>query len=159
MDIQYIPAQETAKRALEIAASGIHFITLSGSEGECRYLRAAFPSIGGNLDLVRDNDADIFVEVPETDEADLLLPAPAESSATIKKRVTDTRKILRDTNTYPTPATIEILSLAEERGHNKERMLRVARTLAAMDRSPRIERIHIAEALCYTQGIRELKER
>ncbi len=119
---------------------------------------------------------DLHVEVPPVDPADLVLPPPAEGSSEIAARVAAARDIqtvrYRDLDAYPAvrvnaQADGELLTqvaspdaagaalLAEAakamrlsaRGYH--RVLRVARTLADMEASPGVHRIHVAEALSY----------
>jgi magnesium chelatase family protein len=118
---------------------------------------------------------DIRIDVPAVSAADLILPAPSESSAAIAERVAAARAIQRErfvglgvpgvmTNAQCAPSLIEeiaapdaaasaLLRQAAEamklsaRGYH--RVLKVARTLADLDGADSVGRIHLAEALSY----------
>ena len=117
---------------------------------------------------------DIRIEVPAVTAADLILPAPAEPSAAVAARVAAARAIQRERfaelglaavcNGQCAPAVIEkivaldapamtLLKNAAEamqlsaRGYH--RVLKVARTIADLDASDSVGRIHLAEALSY----------
>ncbi|HXE17109.1 MAG TPA: YifB family Mg chelatase-like AAA ATPase [Stellaceae bacterium] len=119
---------------------------------------------------------DIHVDVPAVRAADLALPPPAEGSAEVAARVAAARA--RQTSRYGRlPADIRIRTNAEADGvlldqiaapdpdgkrlmtdaaerlrlsaRGYHRVLRVARTLADLDASENVRRIHIAEALSY----------
>lgn len=120
---------------------------------------------------------DIQIELPAVRASDLTLPPPAEGSAAMARRVAAARIIQRErfeklkvphirTNAAadgdileeiarPDAAGLSLLRDAAEamslsaRGYH--RVLKVARTLADLDRSPLVTRIHIAEALSYRQ--------
>jgi len=118
---------------------------------------------------------DLRIEVPSVSAADLILPPPAEGSAEVAARVAAARAIqaarysslglthvrtnaevpasvLEDV-AKPDPQGAILLREAAEtmrlsaRGYH--RVLRVARTLADLDQSEKIGRIHFAEALSY----------
>ena len=118
---------------------------------------------------------DLRIDVPAVSAADLIMPAPAESSAAIAERVAAARAVQRArfaalglgnvrNNAQCTPAMIErvaapdaaaaaLLRQAAEamrlsaRGYH--RVLKVARTLADLDGAEGVGRIHLAEALSY----------
>ncbi len=117
---------------------------------------------------------DIRIEVPAVTATDLILPAPAEPSAAVAARVEAARVIQRARfaelgldavcNGQCSPAVIEkivaldapamtLLKNAAEamqlsaRGYH--RVLKVARTIADLDASDSVGRIHLAEALSY----------
>ena len=116
---------------------------------------------------------DLHVDVPAVDVADLTLPPPAEGSAVVAARVERARDIqarryaIADgvrTNAeadgelltrVATPEAYAAALLADAarkmsltaRGYH--RVLRVARTLADLDGSTGVRRIHVAEALSY----------
>ena len=117
---------------------------------------------------------DLFVDVPRVAAADLALPPPAESSRHVAARVEEARGRQRARYGEPalngdidgarlaeaaTPdeAGASLLQSATERlrlsARGYHRVLRVARTLADMDASDRVGRLHIAEALSYRQGL------
>jgi magnesium chelatase family protein len=117
---------------------------------------------------------DLQVEVPAVTAADLLLPPPAEGSREVAARVARAREVqaeryaalrlaTRTNAAAPGPVLEEVarpdasgLALLRDaadamrlsaRGYH--RVLRVARTLADLDGSARVGRLHIAEALSY----------
>ena len=117
---------------------------------------------------------DIHISVPEIPAVDLTLPAPAESSADIAKRVLATREIQQQRfkklnsnlacNAHAEGELLEkitVLESAEQqflidaanklrlsaRGYH--RVLKVARTLADMTATEQIAKLHLAEALNY----------
>jgi magnesium chelatase family protein len=119
---------------------------------------------------------DLHVEVPAVSAADLSLPPPREGSAEVAARVQTARSIqLRRYETLPEVRRIatnaeadgslleevatpdadgrRLLTEAAERmklsARGYHRVLRVARTLADLEASPAVRRIHIAEALAY----------
>ncbi len=119
---------------------------------------------------------DIHIEVPAVKPSDLSLPAPRENSAQVATRVAAARAIARerflsipgaerlranadadgDVLTAIAPlddATRELLTEAAERmklsARGYHRILRVARTIADLDRSESIGRAHVVEALGY----------
>ncbi len=119
---------------------------------------------------------DLHVEVPPVSPADLSLPPPAEGSAQVAARVAAARAVqlerfarlapdrglrcnaeadgqLLEDIAAPDAQGRALLTEAAERmrlsGRGYHRVLRVARTLADLDGSPDIRRLHIAEALGY----------
>ncbi|HTY68150.1 MAG TPA: YifB family Mg chelatase-like AAA ATPase [Alphaproteobacteria bacterium] len=119
---------------------------------------------------------DLHVDVPAVSAADLSLPPPAESSADVAERVAAARQVqservaqvpadrrprsnaeldgeLLEQLAAPEPAGRKLLTEAAERlklsARGYHRVLRVARTLADLERSATVARIHIAEALSY----------
>ncbi len=119
---------------------------------------------------------DLHVEVPAVAAADLSLPPPAEDSAAIAARVASARerqgarygrieartrprtnaeadgKLLEEVAAPDAPGRSLLAEAAERmrltaRGYH--RVLRVARTLADLDASESVRRIHVAEALSY----------
>jgi magnesium chelatase family protein len=116
---------------------------------------------------------DIHVDVPAVSPADLTLPPPRENSAMVAERVAAARAIqIRryqgidgvDTNARadgqllmdvatPDADGQALLTQAAERmkfsARGYHRILRVARTLADLDRSEKVRRIHVAEAVTY----------
>jgi magnesium chelatase family protein len=118
---------------------------------------------------------DLRIEVPAVTAADLILPPPAEGSAEVAARVAAARDIqlaryaaaglphvrtnaeapaaLLETIAQPDAAGTKLLRDASEtmrlsaRGYH--RVLRVARTLADLDGSDKIGKLHLAEALSY----------
>jgi magnesium chelatase family protein len=120
---------------------------------------------------------DLHVDVPAVAAADLALPPPAESSADVAARVAAARAIQSRrfaayangtsavrTNTEadgeqleavaaPDAPGRELLTQATERlklsARGYHRILRVARTLADLDGTDTVRRVHVAEALSY----------
>ncbi|CAA7622864.1 Competence protein ComM [Magnetospirillum sp. LM-5] len=119
---------------------------------------------------------DLHVEVPAVNPADLSLPPPAEGSAEVAARVAAARAVQAErfeavvpgkgltTNAQADGAVLEqiagpdaagraLLTEAAERmrlsARGYHRVLRVARTLADLDGSETVRRLHIAEALSY----------
>jgi magnesium chelatase family protein len=118
---------------------------------------------------------DLRIEVPAVSAADLLLPPPAEGSAEVAARVAAARELqgarytaiglpnirtnaeapaaVLETVAQPDAQGLKLLRDASEtmrlsaRGYH--RVLRVARTLADLDRADTISRVHLAEALSY----------
>ena len=122
---------------------------------------------------------DLHVDVPAVSPADLSLPPARENSAAVAARVARVRALQREryakfgngtgearirTNSEadgdllekvaaPDAAGRQLLTQAAERlklsARGYHRVLRVARTLADMDGSDGVKRVHIAEALSY----------
>jgi magnesium chelatase family protein len=119
---------------------------------------------------------DLHIEVPAVKATDLTLPPPAEGSAEIAARVMAAREVQRrrfdtlpaerrirtnaeadgallDEIAAPDPDGRRLLSDATDRlrlsARGYHRVLRVARTLADLEASAGVRRIHIAEALSY----------
>ncbi|MBZ0162029.1 MAG: YifB family Mg chelatase-like AAA ATPase [Notoacmeibacter sp.] len=118
---------------------------------------------------------DLRIEVPAVSAADLIRPAPSESSAAIAARVARAREIQEDrygalglpsstTNAHCPTALVEQVAAADEAGlhllHEAaeklgfsarayHRVLKVARTLADLDGADAVGRIHLAEAISY----------
>jgi len=127
---------------------------------------------------------DLHIEVPAVTAADLILPSPAEGSREVAARVARARNIqatryaglglpkLRTNATVQGPLLEEVakpdgsgLKLLREaadamrlsaRGYH--RVLRVARTLADLDASDKVGRIHLAEALSYRALADEVRQ-
>ena len=119
---------------------------------------------------------DLHIDVPAVRPADLALPPPAESSADVARRVAAARARqaaryarlppgrrirtnaeldgqLLDELAVPEPEGKRLLMDAADRLHlsarGYHRVLRVARTLADLESSDTVRRLHIAEALSY----------
>ncbi len=118
---------------------------------------------------------DIRIDVPAVSAADLLRPMPAENSADVAKRVAAARERQQErfrragapeilTNARcstslieklaePEPSGLQLLRDAAEKlkfsARGYHRVLKVARTLADLDGSETVGRIHLAEAISY----------
>lgn len=121
---------------------------------------------------------DLAIEVPSVSAADLITPEPSEPSAQVLNRVTKARAIQRARfqslgliNVYANAACpasqIAMILDADENGmallrnaadsmrltaRGYHRVLKVARTLADLDGSQSVKRIHLAEALSYRRS-------
>jgi len=119
---------------------------------------------------------DLHIDVPAVKPADLSLPPPAEGSAQVAARIAAARKVqtarysalpedrrirtnaeadgtLLDEVATPEPEGKKLLLDAADRlrlsARGYHRVMRVARTLADLDTSTSVRRIHVAEALGY----------
>jgi magnesium chelatase family protein len=117
---------------------------------------------------------DLQVEVPPVTAADLALPPPAEGTAEAAQRVSQARALqagraaghegasplnaqaegdLLETICALDPAARELLARAAEAGgltaRGWTRTLRLARTIADLEGSGAVRRVHVAEALIY----------
>ena len=115
---------------------------------------------------------DMHVDVPAVSPADLALPPPREGSKQVAARVAAAREIqaaryagkeirsnaeadgqLLDEVATPDAEGRKLLAAAAERfrlsARGYHRVLRVARTLADMEASAGVRRVHVAEALSY----------
>ncbi|MBB4301977.1 magnesium chelatase family protein [Rhodobium orientis] len=117
---------------------------------------------------------DLRVEVPAVTAGDLIAPALSEPSAAVAERVAAARDIQRErfadlglavsTNAQCAPSVIERIAEPDAGGRTLlgeaadafhlsargyHRVLKLARTLADLDGSERVGRIHLAEALSY----------
>jgi magnesium chelatase family protein len=118
---------------------------------------------------------DLTIEVPAVSAADLLLPAPAESSAEVAARVAAARRIqarryaalglptigsnaaapghVIEDVARPAASAVTLLRDAAEHlnlsARGFHRVLKLARTIADLDDSDTVDRLHIAEALSY----------
>ena len=123
---------------------------------------------------------DLHIDVPAVKASDLSLPPPAEGSAEVAARVAaararqrarfarlpEDRRIrtnaeadgtLLEEIAAPDPDGRKLLQDAAERmrlsARGYHRVLRVARTLADLDASDTIRRLHIAEAVSYRRVV------
>ena len=115
---------------------------------------------------------DMHVDVPAVSPADLALPPPREGSREVAPRVAAAREIqaarhagkgirsnaeadgqLLDEVATPDPQGARLLADAAARfklsARGYHRVLRVARTLADLEASASVRRVHVAEALSY----------
>ncbi|ESX22143.1 ATPase AAA [Mesorhizobium sp. LSJC255A00] len=118
---------------------------------------------------------DLRIEVPAVSAADLIRPDRAEKSAAVAQRVARARTIQRErferlgvtsatTNAHCSPSVIEDIAAPDAAGLSLlkdaseklgfsarayHRVLKVARTLADLDASETVGRIHLAEAISY----------
>jgi magnesium chelatase family protein len=95
---------------------------------------------------------DLVVALPRPRAAELAA-APSEASGDVRARVIAGREALDSRKPDIAPASAELLSRAVERlplsGRGRARVLRVARTIAALARSAEVLPEHLAEALSY----------
>jgi magnesium chelatase family protein len=118
---------------------------------------------------------DLFYETPPVTAVDLSLPAPSEGSEEVRARVARAREQQagrfeagpegrRQVNADMPPAAIDLFALPDAAGaallseaavklaltaRGYTRVLKVARTIADLDASDAVRRVHIAEALSY----------
>lgn len=118
---------------------------------------------------------DIRIDVPSVSATDLIRPRPAEASAEIARRVATARERQRirfeeagmpdiylnarastsliEKLAEPDPGGLQLLRDAAEKfrfsARGYHRVLKVARTLADLDGSDKLGRIHLAEAISY----------
>ncbi|AMN38742.1 YifB family Mg chelatase-like AAA ATPase [Rhodoplanes sp. Z2-YC6860] len=118
---------------------------------------------------------DLNIEVPAVTAADLILPPPAEGSREVAARVAQARAVQAErytalglngvlTNSAVPSALLEDVARPDSAGltllreaadamrlsaRGYHRVLRVARTLADLDGSDKVGRVHLAEALSY----------
>ncbi|MBB6011617.1 magnesium chelatase family protein [Aquamicrobium lusatiense] len=118
---------------------------------------------------------DLRIEVPAVSAADLIRPGKSEASAAVATRVARARDLQRArfealgadgalTNAQCPPSLIEVVATPDQggmmllqdaseklgfSGRAYHRVLKVARTLADLDGSEGIGRIHVAEAISY----------
>mgnify|MGYP006277284011 FL=1 len=126
---------------------------------------------------------DIQIELAAVRAADLTLPPPKETSEDVARRVLAARTIQAQrfrqlgkpelrTNSEADGALLEEIARPDAAGlvllrdaadamnlsaRGYHRVLRVARTLADLDRQQQVARIHIAEALSYRQKLASLQ--
>jgi magnesium chelatase family protein len=118
---------------------------------------------------------DLFYETPPVTAVDLSLPAPSEGSAEVRDRVARARELQAERfesgpegrrliNADMPPGAIDQFALPDAPGaalladaaaklsltaRGYTRVLKVARTIADLDGSDGVRRVHIAEALSY----------
>ena len=115
---------------------------------------------------------DIQIDVPAVTPADLALPPSKEGSAEIAQRVLRAREMAEArnggrTNAETSSEQLDHIASPDKQGHaliqqaaetmgltarGYHRVLRVARTLADLDGSDAVRRLHIAEALAHRRG-------
>ncbi len=125
---------------------------------------------------------DVQIEVPAVSAADLILPAPAEGSAEVARRVAVARerqasryaaiglagvavnaaapaRAIEETASPDAGAQALVREAAERFGlsaRGYHRVLKLARTIADLDGSSAVRRPHLAEALAYRTGLDRL---
>ena len=136
-------------------------------------LRLRLP--GAHFGAAARRHLDLQIEVPALSAADLVLPAPSEGSAEVRARVSRARDLQRRrftalgartmrTNADCSGRVLEEIATPDAEGvallrqaadtlhlsaRGFHRTLRVARTLADLDGTEKIGRMHVAEALSY----------
>lgn len=115
---------------------------------------------------------DLHVQVAAVSAADMTLPPPAEGSAQVAQRVAAARDLQTargvrsnaelngdalEKYAWPDDKGRELLMLAAQKlrlsARGYTRTLRVARTIADLERAKQVGRIHIAEALSYREAM------
>ncbi|MBZ9856761.1 hypothetical protein LB566_23495 [Mesorhizobium sp. CA13] len=148
-DMASIPGQESAKRALEMAAIGGHTVTLDGPKDLTDALTAAFRSAGGDPATIRP-DGDIRIKLDGPEEAAKYGGGSREPSAAILKRVEQGRaNAPAVTATEPAADALAKDALRYFDQGVIDRAKKIAGSIAASDGAKTIGRIHLAEALSY----------
>ncbi len=169
MDMDRLRGMEPVKRAAEIAASGGHSLLVVGGagQGKSALIEATKRLVSNEQDAAKldlrearevrvnmDDPTDMYVEIPDLSAADWFLPAPAELSEDIAKRVAKVRKqsvLVLEPDEAGRKLLVEAwdkLGLSPRRAKS---ITCVASTLAWMDdlKAKCSGRIHVAEALSY----------
>lgn len=146
------------------------------AEGNCRKRPKCFQDYQSRLSGPFLDRIDLFFDTPPVTAADLALPSPSEGSAEIAERVLKARQIqakrfegvetpsMRPVNADLTTKQIDAFCQLDKAGNELltqaasrfslsarayHRVLKVARTIADLDGSQTISRMHLAEALTY----------
>lgn len=147
-DLADVRAQEAAKRALEVAVAGRHTITLTGrAPTDIRHLCSAFPSIGGDPAMIVDH-GDILVVVTPATLSDIVIAYPGDPTDVIRARIAHATAVIASITEYDCAAT-QLLKRAAELDLDVDRLRRLCPTLAALDGSDHVKRLHVGEALGY----------
>lgn len=126
---------------------------------------------------------DLRVEVPAVSASDLTRPGRSEASASVAERVLSARRVQQErfaalgtsatTNAHCPTALIEAVAVPDAGGLSLlrdaseklgfsarayHRVLRVARTLADLDRADTVGRIHLAEAISYRMSAERMQQ-
>ncbi|WP_292328022.1 ATP-binding protein, partial [Mesorhizobium sp.] len=126
---------------------------------------------------------DLRIEVPAVSASDLIRPDKAEASAAVAQRVARARAMQRErlerlgaaatTNAHCPPSVIEAIARPDAAGltllkdaseklafsaRAYHRVLKVARTLADLDASETVGRIHLAEAISYRMSAERMAQ-
>lgn len=125
---------------------------------------------------------DLRIEVPAVSASDLIRPDRSETSAAVAERVARARALQRQrferlgangamTNAHCPPALIETIAAPDAAGsallrdaseklgfsaRAYHRLLKVARTLADLDGSEKVGRLHLAEAISYRMSAQRM---
>lgn len=153
-DFADLPGRDTVKRGLEIAAAGRHRIALVGDAGEVELFTRALDGIGGEVEVVEVDDAEVVVVVerPGSAERELL----CESSDAVRVRVERARRRARPQGLGAGDARGEtLLQAARNRWQLDEtafdalraKLLAVAASIARLDGASSIGAEHVAEAI------------
>jgi magnesium chelatase family protein len=127
-----------------------------GARGDARSACSCSPQ---QLDRYRDKLSralfdrfDLVVALPRPRAIELAAP-PGEKSAKVRRRVVAAREGLRAATPELDAASDELLARAVDRlplsGRGRSRVMRVARTIAALAGSAEVRSEHLAEALSY----------
>lgn len=155
-DMGDIHGQEAAKRALEIAATGNHTVTIDGPDLDVRHLTTAFSSIAGDPRRIVPKDGEIRIVINPTSAADLILAPPTASTTRMLERITAASRRLDGVGDevvdYQLDQAGEALwkaAIEKDARFCRDAVLSVARSIAALDGAPAIGRLQIAESLSY----------
>lgn len=148
IDLADVRSQLAAKRALEVAVTGRHTITLTGdAPTDIRHLRSAFPSIGGDPAMFVEN-GDIRVVVVPASQADIVIGDPVEPTEVIRARIARAQAAIPAVDGCD-PAAAALLARIRELDLDVELIRRICPTVAALEGATCINRHHVGEALTF----------